>query len=61
MFDSGLSMLTRLTARPVYGCCLAEGLWLTRGSLSLATHQVVLTGTRSPVRSAQKKFSGSRW
>jgi adenosylcobyric acid synthase len=43
LLDSGLSMLTRLTARPVYGVLpWREGLWLdAEDSLSLATHQVV--------------------
>ncbi|MGD0609446.1 MAG: cobyric acid synthase [Streptosporangiaceae bacterium] len=42
LLDSGLSMLTRLTARPVYGVLpWRDGLWLdAEDSLSLATHQL---------------------
>src|ERR1022692_1723974 len=58
LLASGLSMLTRLTARPVYGVLpWREGLWLdAEDSLSLATHQAVAERGTHPGSFGPKEF-----
>ena len=62
LLDSGLTMLQRLTGRPVYGVLpWREGLWLdVEDSLSLGTRELALDQSAQPGPFGPKIFSGSR-